>query len=228
MNECLRNKYIFWIDLNTSPGKINCSLFHILLIVYDFHNYRIGHITFYSFILGVSLILCYPLKTMTSLSLMFPNPLLIWNLVSTHQIFVELNYVEIIRNNELQKRLTNVTDNYFQMTWIIFLYKNNFFKNLGLLVSKIMPGKFFCSASSLCGRKLNVSSSDSFITHSSADVLYNAFWEFFSIPFILLSSLPLQMFVTQGKTKHLNASNTVIIHSIDLHMEQTKTRKSST
>ena len=102
MNECLHNKYVFWIDLNVSPGRINCSLFYILLVVYDSHNYRIGHVTFYLFILGVYLILCHPLETMTSLSLMFPNPVLIWNLLSTHQIFVELNYVEIIGNNELQ------------------------------------------------------------------------------------------------------------------------------
>lgn len=95
--------------------------------------------------------------------------------------------------------------------------------NLPFLVNTVMPGKFFCSASSLCGRKLNVSPSNSFRTHGSARVLHNAFWEFFSIPFIPISSLLPLMFAAQGKTKHLNATNTVIIHTVDLDKEETET-----
>lgn len=122
MNECLQNKYIFWIDLNASPGRINCSLFYILLVVYDFHNYRISHITFYSFILGVYLMFCHPLETMISLSLMLPNP---------SELSPNICGTELCRNYREQwtaKCLTNVTDNYYQMTWIIFLYTKKFLK----------------------------------------------------------------------------------------------------
>lgn len=114
-----------------------------------------------------------------------------------------------------------------QITKLLELFSPSLRSFYNLLVSKVMPSKFSL-ASSLCGRKLNVSFSNSFITHSSADVLHKAFWEFFSILFILLSSLLPWMFVTQGKTKHLNATNTVITHSLEMLREQTKPMKSST
>lgn len=63
-----------------------------------------------------------------------------------------------------------VRGNYYPMAWIIFPCTEDGLNAL-LLVSKVMLSKFLCSASSFCGRKLNVSFSDSFITHSSADVL---------------------------------------------------------
>lgn len=90
-----------------------------------------------------------------------------------------------------------------------------------------MPSKFFCSASSLHGRKLTVSPSDSLITCASADVFHNAFWEFLSVLFILLFPPPPLDIVTQGKTKPLKATNTVITHSLKLHKEHTETGKSS-
>ena len=63
-----------------------------------------------------------------------------------------------------------VRGNYDPMAWIVFPCTEDGLNAL-LLVSKVMLSKFLGSASSFCGRKLNVSFSDSFITHSSADVL---------------------------------------------------------
>lgn len=70
--------------------------------------------------------------------------------------------------NECKGKLLPNGLNYFPLREGVFL-------NLLVLISKVMPSKFFSLASSLCGRKLNVSFSDSFITHSSADVLHKAF-----------------------------------------------------
>lgn len=153
---------------------------------------------------------------------MFLSPVLIQNLVGTGQV--------VVNNAELQR----ATRCYMphepeggQITKRLELFSPSLRSFYNLLVSKVMPSKFSL-ASSLCGRKLNVSFSDSFITHSSADVLQKAYWEFFSILFILLSSLLPWMLVTQGKTKHLNATNTVITRSLEMLGEQTKPMKSPT